>query len=153
MAHKSVSAYGFWGDMFERGFFDVRVFNTCARSNRQATVQSTYSRHEQEQKRQYDQKIRDVEHSTFTPLVLSTTGGMGRAATTFYKRLAAMLSERRDVPYSKMIGWIRCHLSFALLRASILFVRGARLSANRPANGALHVPVELPSAEGQLLAV
>ena len=64
-----------------------------------------------------------------------------------------MLSEKRDVPYSKMIGWIRCRLSFALLRASIMSVRGARSSANRPANEALHVPVELQSAEGQLLAV
>ena len=72
-----VSAYGFWGGMFERAFFDVRVFNPCARSNRQAT----------------------------------------------------------------------------LLRASIMSVRGARSSANRPANGALHVPVELQSAEGQLLTV
>ena len=42
----------------------------------------------------------------FILLVLSTTGGMERAATTFFKRLAAMLSEKRDVPYSKMIGWI-----------------------------------------------
>ena len=47
-------------------------------------------------KRQYDQRIRDVEHSTFTPLVLSTTGGMGRAATTFYRRLAAMPAERKE---------------------------------------------------------
>ena len=64
-----------------------------------------------------------------------------------------MLSEKRDVPYSKMIGWIRCHLNFALLKASIMPVRGARSSAYRPANGALHTPVEIQSAEGQLLAV
>ena len=70
-----------------------------------------------EKKRSYDQRIREVEHSTFTPLVLSSTGGMGKAATTFYKRLSSMLSEKRDVPYSTMIGWIRCRLSFALLRA------------------------------------
>ena len=31
-----------------------------------------------------------------------------------------MLSEKRDVPYSTMIGWVRCRLSFALLRASIM---------------------------------
>ena len=58
-----------------------------ARSNWQASLQSTYRRHEQEKKLQYEQRIRD---STFTPLVLSTTGGRGRAATTFFKRLAAM---------------------------------------------------------------
>ena len=105
--------------LYERAFFEVCVFNPCARSNRQTSLQSTYRCHEQEKKRQYEQKIREVEHSTFTPLVLSTTGGMGRAATTFYKRLAAMLSEKRDVPYSKMIGWIRCRMSFSLVRASV----------------------------------
>ena len=101
-----IAAHGFWESRFERAFFDVRVFNPCAQSNRQTSLLSTYRRHEQEKKRQYDQRIREVEHSTFTPLVLSTTGGMGRAATSFYKRLVAMLSEKRDVPYSKMIGWI-----------------------------------------------
>ena len=99
-----IAAYGFWGGRFERAFFDVQVFNPCARSNRQTSLSSTYRRHEQEKKRQYDQRIREIEHSTFTPLVLSTTREMGRAATTFYKRLAAMLSEKRDVHYSKMIA-------------------------------------------------
>ena len=141
-----IAAYGFWGSRFERAFFDVRVFNPCARSNRQTSLLSTYRRHEQEKKRQYDQRIREVEHSTFTPLVLSTTGGMGRAATTFYKRLAAMLSEKKDVPYSKMIGWICCRMSFSLLRASIMSIRGTRSSAPR---GALREPIELQATEGQ----
>ena len=61
-----------------------------------------------------------------------------------------MLSEKRYVPYSEMIGWIHCCLSLALLRASIMSVRGARSFANRPANGAFQIPVELQSAEGQL---
>ena len=81
---------------------------------------------------------------------LSTTGGMGRAATTFYKRLAAMLSEKRDVPYSKMMGWIRCRMSFSLLRASVMSIRGTRSSATR---GALHEPIELQATEGQLQVV
>ena len=51
-----VSAYGFWGGRFERAFFDVSVFNPCARSNRHTTLQATYKRHEQEKKRQYDQR-------------------------------------------------------------------------------------------------
>ena len=52
-------------------------------------------RDKQEKRRQYDQRVREIEHATFTPLVLSTSGGMGRAATTFYKRLAAMLAEKK----------------------------------------------------------
>ena len=45
----------------------------------------------------YDQRVHEVEHATFTPLVLSTTGGMGRAAT-FYKRLASMVVEKKMSP-------------------------------------------------------
>ena len=142
-----VSAYGFWGGRFERAFFDVRVFNPCARSNRQTSLQATYKRHEQEKKRQYVQRVREIEHSTFTPLVLSVTGGMGRAATTFYKRLATMISEKKETPYSKTISWIRCRLSFSLLRSTIMAIRGTRSSATR---GALCEPIVLQFAEGHL---
>ena len=47
---------------------------------------------------------------------MSSTGGMGRTATTFYKRLASMISDKRGVSYGKTVNWIHCHLSFALLR-------------------------------------
>ena len=105
--------YGFWGGRFEKAFVDVRVFNPSAQSNRHGLLSSVYHKHEQEKRRQYDQRVREVEHATFTPLVLSTTGGMGRAATTFYKRLASMVAEKRDVPYAVTLNWIRCRLSFA----------------------------------------
>ena len=64
-------------------------------------------------------RVREVGHATFTPLVLSTTGEMGRAAT-FYKRLASMVAEKRDAPYAVTLNWIRCQLNFALLRGSIM---------------------------------
>lgn len=31
------------------------------------------------------------------------TGGMGRAATTFYKRLASLLSDKQNIDYNKTI--------------------------------------------------
>ena len=80
----------------------------------------------------HDRRVREIEHGTFTPLVLSTTGGMGKAATTFYERLASFLSDKRDENYSHTMGWLRCRLSFALLRSSIMCIRGARSSFNRP---------------------
>ena len=91
--------------------------------------------------------MREVEHATFTPLVLSTTGGMGRAATTFYKRLSSMVAEKRNVSYAVTLNWIRCRLSFALLRASIMSVRGARSSRHHPAT---ENPIDLQLAEGRL---
>ena len=119
-ARLDVAMYGFWGGRFKKALVDVRVFNLCAQWNRSSSLASIYRRHEQEKKRQYEQRVQEVEHATFTPLVMSTTGGMGKAATTFYKGLAPMLSEKRDVPYAKTLNWIRCRLSFALLRASMI---------------------------------
>ena len=147
-ARLDVAMYGFWGGRFEKAFVDVRVFNPSAQSNRHGSLSSVYRRHEQEKRRRYDERVRLVEHATFTPLVLTTTGGMGRAATTFFKRLASMLAEKRDVPYATTLNWVRCRLSFALLRASIMSIRGARSSRHQPATECL---IDLQLAEGHLM--
>ena len=44
-----------------------------------------YRQHENFKKRQYKIRIKEVEHSTFTSLVSSTTGSLGPAAGSFYK--------------------------------------------------------------------
>ena len=79
--------------------------------------------------------------------MISLTGGLDREADTAYKHLASLLAAKRDSPYSTTMGWLRCSLSFAILRSSILCIRGTRLSA-------CHVPRDLPvdlvSAEAQL---
>ena len=77
-------------------------------------------------KRAYAQRITDIEHSSFTPVVLSLTGGMGKEATQFYKRLASLLSAKWEQSYSITLGWLCCCLSFSLLRSSILCIRGHR---------------------------
>ena len=72
-ARLDIAANGFWGGQFERTFFDVRVFNSHAPSNRHPRC---YRKHELEKKRHYEQRVREVEHASFTPLVFSATGGM-----------------------------------------------------------------------------
>ena len=123
-----IAANGVWGGMFERTYFDVRVFNPHAPSNRHTNLQSVYRKHEQVKKRAYEQRIREVEHATFTPLVLSATGGLAREANTFYKRLSSMLASKWDHTYSSILRWLRCRLVFSLLRSSIQAIRGARSS-------------------------
>ena len=115
-ARLDVAADGFWGSRFERAFFDVRVFNPHPPSNQRSSLQACYRNHENTKKRAYDQRIREVEHGTFCPFVFSCTGGMGRAAVATYKRLAALVAGKRDEPYSQIMAWIRCRLSFSLLR-------------------------------------
>ena len=82
-ARLDVAADGFWGGRFEKSFFDVRVFRPYAPLNRRLQLPAAcYRTHENIKKRAYEQQTREVEHGTFTPLVLSCTGGMGRAAAT-----------------------------------------------------------------------
>ena len=144
-ARLDVAADGFWGGRHERAFFDIRVFNPFAQSNSQS-IPSCYRKHENIKKRAYEQRIREIEHGSFTPLVLSLTGGMGPTASMCFKRLASKLAQKKDQTYSSTMAWIRCSLSFALLKSSIQCIRGARSAVGRAARDHLP-PADLVSSE------
>ena len=80
----------------------------------------SYRAHENVKKRTYEQCIREIEHGTFTPLVLSFTRGMEAAATVCYNRLASMIAQKRDKAYSRTMSWLRCSLSFSFLSSAHL---------------------------------
>ena len=124
-AKLDVSARGFWR-RGQRAFVDVRIFNPMARSYIEMPLSSAHSQNEKEKKRRYDERVREVEQGTFTPLVFTTSGGMAPQATTFYAHLAQQLAEKRSQPKSCVVAWMRCRLSFSLLRSAILCVRGTR---------------------------
>ena len=130
-----IAANGFWGGRFECTFFDVRIFNPHAPSNRTLCC---YRKHELEKKRQYEQRVREIEHASFTPLVLSATGGMASEATIFYKRLASCLATKWDQPYSLTMSWLQCRIAFSLLQSAIQYIRGARSSCEHAAKS--HTP-------------
>ena len=46
----------------------------------------------------------EVEHGCFTPLIFSTSGGIGKATNTAYKHLADLLSTKRNTPYPTFRG-------------------------------------------------
>ena len=69
---------------------------------------------------------------SFTPLGLSTTGGMARECSPFYRHLADMISFKQDKPYSLVVSWLRTRLSYAFLRAAVLCIRGSRSSHLHP---------------------
>ena len=145
-ARLDIAANGFWGGRHERAYFDVRVFNPHAPSNRQQNLASTYRKHERVKIRGYEQRVREVEHGSFTPLVMSLSGGVGKAANITYKRLASMLSEKWNQNYSCTLAWMRCKLSFSLLRSSIQCIRGARSASGRAFKPTL-LPADLVVSE------
>ena len=126
-------------------FFDIRVFHPSAPSYRMKDLSSVYRLHEMAKKREYGARIREVERGAFTPLVLSTTGGMARECTVFYKRLADRLADKRKTTYSLVMTWLRCRISFALLRSAIRALRGSRSSTTALA------PVDIPLASSESL--
>jgi len=93
-ARADVKARGFW-TAHQDAFFNVRIFYPNASSYRSASLSSLYRKHEQSKKREYSEHVREVEHGVFTPLVFSSSGGMAREATVFYKRLAELVSLKR----------------------------------------------------------
>ena len=113
IARLDISVDGFW-QRSENAFFDVRIFNLFASTNLKHQLGSCY--HKMKKRRQYDERVREIERGSFAPLVFATSGGMGKQTTVFYKRLASLLILKKDQPYSHVIGWIRCHLGFTLFR-------------------------------------
>ena len=126
-ARADIHARGFWGQR-QSAFYDVRVFHPNVQSYCQSSIPSLYRRHELQKKREYGNRmIREVEQASFTPLfLLLATGGMGKEAVVFYRRLADLLSRRSSTTYSRTLAWMTCTLSFSLLRSATVCIRGSR---------------------------
>ena len=120
-----VAARGFWV-RGNKAFLDVRVFNPMAKSYSKQSLSTTYNTLEKSKKGKYNERILNVEHGTFTPLILSCFGGMGKEAMRFFNRLRTKIAEKRDDNISSTINLIRTKLSFSLLRSALLCIRGSR---------------------------
>ena len=126
-ARVDVGARGFW-TRGQKAFFDVRIFDPMAACHRELSLEAAHHRNEQEKMRAYSERILHVDQGSFTPLVFTTSGGMGPKAKCFYSRLADLMSEKKHQPRSHVVAWMRCRLSFSLLRSALLCLRGTRYS-------------------------
>ena len=124
-ARLDVSAIGVWAPQ-ERTFIDVRIFHPNAPSYVNKDVPKLYATHEKEKKRAYNERIINVEKGSFTPIVMTTTGGMGNEAKSFHKRMALLISQKRNEEYSHVLNYIRTRLRFALLKSTLTALRGVR---------------------------
>jgi hypothetical protein len=131
-ARLDIAAGGVWGGRFERAYFDVCVFNAFAQSNAAKPLASCYEFHERRKMAKYQERVREVEHSSFVPLVFSSSGGAGPVTLKTVKRLAFLIAKKRKIVYSDAINWLRRRLCFSLLRASSQGMRGARSKLHSP---------------------
>ena len=51
---------------------------------------------------------------------------MGKECHKFYSRLSDLSSEKRNLPRSAVANWVRSKVCFALLKSSLLCLRGSR---------------------------
>ena len=124
-ARLDIKANGFWGGRLSRTFFDVKFFNSHAKSCPK-TISDAYKYHESVKTIKYQQRILDVEHSSFVPLILACTEGAAPGSTKTIQKLAEKLSEKRNESYSDTINFIRTKTSFAHLRSAILCLSGCK---------------------------
>ena len=72
------------------------------------------------------ERVIEIEHETFTLLVFGTYGGMGRECALFIKNLAMKLMDKENKQYSDVITSLGTKLSFCILKAALLWIRGSR---------------------------
>ena len=124
-ARLDVRARGFWREG-QNAFFDVWVTNPDNKSQHDSSIKAVLRKHESEKKRQYNRRIIEVEHGSFTPLIFTTTGVMSHECSIFHKSLAEKISKKRGDRYEEVVRYLRVKFSFLALKATLLCLRGSR---------------------------
>ena len=122
-ARADVRATGFWTKR-EDAFFDIRIFHANAPSYRSLSPTQAFEFHERHKQLEYEERIVNVDHGSFCPLVFSTSGAVGPLCGTFLKRLAGLVADQSSIAYSEAMAWLRCRFSYALLRSAVMYIFG-----------------------------
>ena len=89
-------------------------------------LQSAYRLHGKAKKREYLERIQRVEDGSFTPMVMTSSGGMGPEMAIAVKVLAARIALKEGCQYSEAVGVLRARFSFAAARTALVCLRGSR---------------------------
>src|SRR4051812_27300212 len=90
---------GFWSNM-RQAFFDVKVVSPLARSYCHMPILDLLKMAEKAKCREYRQRILEVEHGDFNPLVFTTSCALGPPRYCCFERIAEKMSERQSISRS-----------------------------------------------------
>ena len=124
-ARLDISARGIWCAN-EKTFFDVRITHPHAPSNAGKSIEQLFEQNEQEKLRHYNDHVLQVEKASLVPLVFSTNGGMSRQCKKLHKQLATLICQKKGERFSVVIAHMRTRLRFALLKCTLIALRGYR---------------------------
>ncbi len=124
-ARSDIRAKGFFRDG-QNNFVDVQVTNADCASQIDRTIKSILKSKETSKKSEYNIRIMEVEHGTFTPLIFTVKGVMGPECRAYHKVLAGKIAEKTGEKYEEVTRMIRVKLSFMLMKSALMCVRGSR---------------------------
>ena len=116
---------GLWQSQSE-ALLDIRVIDTDAASYCHRPVCAVIKSAEEEKKRKYNEAV-EARRGSFSPFVLSVDGYVGVEAGCVLRRIAEVLSRKWEKNYGQVMDWVRCTMSFAVIRATGLCLRGSRV--------------------------
>ena len=120
-----IVSMGLWAPD-QMSYMDVRVCHPMAPSFLKLKVSSLYKNHENSKKRSYMRRVQIVEGGTFTPLVFTTTGGVGPEMANVLRQTAKTIETKCGERYSEALATIRRKLRFCLLISTLRSLRGCR---------------------------
>ena len=104
----------------------MRVTHPGCETNIHKNLQQIYKEQEELKKRTYEERIIESEKGSFTPLIFTTSGGSGPLCHKFLKTLASAIAESKNEKYDDVIYHLRVRIRFAILRCTLMALRGQR---------------------------
>ena len=83
-------------------FLNVGVFNLNAKRYAKIELSKAYEINEKEKKKTYNERIFQLEHGSFTPLVMLATGGMSRECKN---RCNNQVDPKKNCIFINKINW------------------------------------------------
>ncbi len=77
----------------------------------------------------------ESEKGSFTPLIFTTSGGMGPLCSVFVKRVSRLIANERNEISSQVTNYIRTRLRFSMLKSTLIALRGIRGKSNNTYTG------------------
>ena len=95
------------------------------------TTKKVYEQAERRKRGLYNERIPEVEHGTFAPLIFSVTGGVGPETQLFFEILCDKITRKNSQSYPCVVNFIKCRLAFIIRKLVLLCVRGTRASKKK----------------------
>lgn len=84
------------------GIFDLRITHVNSASQKAKSTATIFRQHKETEKREYLQRVLEMQNGSFTPLVFGTNGGVGDECQRFLSHLSSRLATKAVDSYAEV---------------------------------------------------